>query len=185
MKKEIYVSFAGDHRWLTKLLMAAFLLIALAHAGTAKANDMHLIVNGKAIHFNERPDVHYNENNWGAGFQYDFGNKNDDVVPFITASGFKDSNGNPSFYAGGGAMRRYYFNVGDTRLHGDVGGIVFLMTRKAFRDGDPFFGVLPAFSIGGDKIAVNMTFIPKVEPKAVPLLFFQLKISLDLFRSGR
>jgi hypothetical protein len=145
---------------------------------------MHVIVNGKAIHFNEKPGIHYNENNWGGGFQYDMADKNAEVVPFITGSGFIDSNRNPSYYAGGGAMRRYYFNVGGTRLHADLGGVAFLMTRKGFRDGHLFLGVLPAFSVGGDKVAVNMTFIPQVDPKAVPLLFFQLKISLDLFRAG-
>lgn len=184
MEREVYSATTSDNRWLTQLLAATLLLVALAYAASAKAGEMHLIVNGKAIHFNEKSDVHYNENNWGGGFQYDMGDKNDEVVPFVTGSGFIDSNRNPSYYAGGGAMRRYYFNVGATRLHGDVGGVVFLMTRKGFKDGDPFFGVLPAFSIGGDKVAVNMTFIPRVDPKAVPLLFFQLKISLDLFRSG-
>ncbi len=184
MEKEAYVSIASDNRWLTRLIATTLLLIALAHAGTAKAGETHLIVNGRAIHFNEKVDVHYNENNWGGGFQHDMGDKNDEVVPFITGSGFIDSNRNPSYYAGGGVMRRYYFNVGGSRLHADLGGVAFLMTRKGFRDGHPFLGVLPAFSVGGDKVAVNMTFIPQVDPKAVPLLFFQLKISLDLFRSG-
>jgi hypothetical protein len=52
------------------------------------------------------------------------------------------------------------------------------MTRKDFRDDKPFIGVLPAFSLGTKNVSVNMTFVPKVDPKAVPLVFFQLKIKL-------
>jgi len=56
------------------------------------------------------------------------------------------------------------------------------MTRKGYKDNQPFLGVLPAFSVGTNRVSVNMTYIPKVEPKAVPLWFFQLKINLSNFR---
>jgi hypothetical protein len=36
--------------------------------------------------------------------------------------------------------------------------------------------------VGTKNIAVNFTYVPKVEPKAVPLWFFQLKINLSNFR---
>jgi hypothetical protein len=168
-------------RWSKRSLAATLFTIALLSFATARAGEMNLIVNGKAIHFNEKPGVHYNENNWGAGFQYDFGGKTEPWVPFATGSGFSDSNGNPSYYAGGGVMRRYFFTEGASRLHADVGVIAFAMIRKGFKNGDPFLGVLPAFSIGSDNVSVNITFIPRVEPKAVPLLFFQLKINLNTF----
>jgi hypothetical protein len=92
-------------------------------------------------------------------------------------SGFSDSNKNSSYYAGGGALRRFQFDG----THVDLGAIGFVMTRKGYKDNQPFLGVLPAFSVGTSRISVNMTYIPKVEPKAVPLWFFQLKISLRNF----
>lgn len=52
------------------------------------------------------------------------------------------------------------------------------MTRQDFNNGLPFPGILPAFSFGTDRIALNMTYIPKVYPKMVALAFFQLKIKL-------
>jgi len=65
--------------------------------------------------------------------------------------------------------------------HVDVGAVGFLMVRKDFKNGDPFPGVLPVLSVGTKNVAVNITYVPKVEPKAVPLWFFQLKISLNSF----
>lgn len=157
------------------------LIIVLSYAAGVRADDLHVLVNGKAIHFDKQPNVNYNENNWGAGFQYDWGSKNDPWVPFVTASGFNDSNRNPSYYAGGGYLRRYYLSDSKTAWHADLGFVGFLMKRKDFKDGDLFPGVLPAFSIGSDKVALNLTYIPRVDPKMVPILFLQLKITLAGF----
>jgi hypothetical protein len=52
------------------------------------------------------------------------------------------------------------------------------MIRKDFMNDKPFPGVLPVVSFGTDRVALNMTFIPKVDPKMVPILFFQLKIGV-------
>lgn len=180
MEKDKLIARASRRIRRSKRSLAATLFtIALLSFATARAGEMNLIVNGKAIHFNEKPGVHYNESNWGAGFQYDFGGKRNEWVPFATASGFLDSNHNASYYAGGGVMRRYFLTGGESPLHVDLGVVGFVMTRKGFRNGDPFLGALPVFSVGGDTVSVNITFIPRVEPKAVPLLFFQLKINLD------
>jgi hypothetical protein len=143
-------------------------------SGNATASEMDLLVNGKAIHFNVPEGKHLNEKNWGLGFQYDGDLVNQKWVPFATVSGFIDSNKNPSYYAGGGMLRRFQ---GES-LHFDIGAIGFVMTRKEYKNDQPFLGVLPAFSVGGKRVSVNMTYIPKVEPKAVPLVFFQLKIRL-------
>ena len=45
-------------------------------------------------------------------------------------------------------------------------------------DRQPFPGVLPAFSLGNRKMALNLTYIPKVHPKLIPLWFSQLKVAL-------
>ena len=144
---------------------------------SAEAGDMSLLVNGKAIHINVPEGKDLNEKNWGLGMQYDWDVVNKKWVPFAAASGFSDSNRNPSYYAGGGAMRRFQFD--DT--HVDIGLFAFVMTRKDFRSDQPFLGALPVFSVGTSRFSVNMTFIPKVHPKAVPLWFFQLKVSLSNF----
>lgn len=181
MDKDNSAARTGDRRRSKRRFVCALLLLGMAGAPAVDANDMHLLINGKAIHFDERPGTHYNESNWGAGFQYDLAAPDDAWVPFITASGFVDSNRNPSYYAGGGLLRRYHFRSGATPWHADVGGVAFVMQRKGFKDGDPFLGVLPAFSVGTDSVAVNVSFVPRVDPKAVPLLFLQLKINLDVF----
>ena len=162
-----------------RLGILAFGLVALAGflSHTAKADDLSLVVNGKAIHLNTPSGKNLNEKNWGLGVQYEWTVKDSHWVPFASASGFVDSNKNPSYYAGGGALRRFQAN----HLHFDVGAIGFVMTRKGYKDDKPFLGILPVVSVGTERVAVNMTYIPKVDPKAVALVFFQLKIKLKNF----
>ena len=160
-----------------RFLILTLLVFSSLLVGMAKADDLSLLVNGKAIHVNAPAGSHLNEKNWGLGIQYDGNVIDKKWIPFVSASGFSDSNKNPSYYAGGGALRRFQ---GDT-LHLDVGAIGFLMTRKGYKNDKPFIGVLPAFSVGTERVSVNMTYIPKVEPKMVALWFFQLKIKLADF----
>ncbi len=145
------------------------------------ADDLSLLLNGKAYHLKDAPvgQPSFNERNWGTGFQYDFTDNHTDWVPFITASGFLDSHKNPSYYAGGGMMRR--FHKDDSSLYADVGLVAFLMTRENFRDNKPFPGILPVMTLGTENIAVNITYIPKVDPKMVALFFFQLKVDVLTF----
>jgi len=143
----------------------------------AKAGNLSLLVNGKALHINPPSGIKYNEENWGAGVQYDFKSYGDKWIPFLSASGFMDSFENASYYTGGGLVRRFHFSQSKDSKHFDAGIIGFFMTRQDYRGGDPFFGMLPALSFGNRRFAVNMTYIPKVEPKMVALWFFQLKIS--------
>ena len=78
-------------------------------------------------------------------------------------------------------MRRFSLKP-KTNLHLDAGLIAFIMTRKDYKDNEPFPGILPTISVGNEKIAINITYIPKVHPKIVPVWFFQLKIPLSNFR---
>jgi len=149
-------------------------------AGGAEADELSLLVNGKAIHINAPAGKNLNESNWGMGFQYDLAPiHGGNWVPFAMASGFSDSNKNPSYYVGGGLLRRFETTGG---LRADIGVIGFAMTRKNYKNDKPFLGALPAFSLGTKRFAVNMTYIPKVDPKMVALFFFQLKINIDAFR---
>ena len=160
-----------------RVLAAVFgaLIVAPVHAG-----QLSLLINGKAIHLDDSPGVEFNEENWGAGLQYDFTAENRKWVPFLSASGFKDSNNNPSYYAGGGTMRRFY--VGEKKdsnsLYVGAGVVAFLMVRKGFENGDPFPGVLPVATIGNERFGLNVSYIPKVDPKMVPIIFFQLRVGL-------
>jgi len=169
----------GYGRKLQRAFLALLLtLVAGLTPGPATGDELSLLVNGKALHLGTPEDKHLNEKNWGLGLQYDWDPKDSKWIPFATASGFIDSNKNPSYYAGGGALRRFEFGS----LHADLGGIGFLMVRKDFKNDRPFPGVLPVISVGTQSVALNITYIPKVEPKAVPLWFFQLKIKLMEFR---
>ena len=159
------------------VLTLLFTFVACLTAGTAAAGEMSLLVNGKAIHINPPAGKNLNESNWGLGIQYDGDLVNKKWVPFAAVSGFIDSNENPSYYAGGGALRRYQLDG----THVDVGIIGFVMTREGYKNDKPFLGALPAFSVGTNRVSLNMTYIPKVEPKAVPLWFFQLKVKLANF----
>ena len=167
----------------SRLFMAIIFCCLLVVPLSALAGQLSWIINGKAIHLGEPAGTHFNEKNWGFGFQYDYDLVNGKWLPYVTASGFRDSLRNPSYYVGSGYLRRYHLNLTKARtLNVDVGAIAFLMTREDFKHNRPFPGILPVASIGTDKIAVNLTYIPKVHPKLVPLWFFQLKIATSLFQ---
>lgn len=159
------------------VLFGALLLGSLA-ATPASADNMNLIVNGKAVHLDTLPGVKLNENNWGLGLQYDLDPIRPNWIPFVAASGFRDSNDNPSYYAGAGMMRRFTLSEDSKGLHADAGAIAFMMKRELFRHNNWFPAVLPAFSMGTERVAINVTYIPKADPKSVPLWYFQLKIGL-------
>ena len=154
------------------------LVLATCIAGPALGGDWSLLVNGKAVHMNTQPGLHYNERNWGVGLQYDFVEPDRKWIPFVNASEFKDSNGNVSSYAGGGIVRRFKPLDNAQSVHVDVGAVGFLMQRKHFHSDRPFPGVLPVLSVGTQQLALNITYIPSVDPKMVPLWFFQLKVGL-------
>jgi len=160
------------------LALVVAVLLSTPISGEVEAGELHALINGKAAHLDTIPGTTFNENNWGGGIQYDFDPWNDDWIPFLNVSGFSDSNSNPSYYAGGGLMRRFILSEELDNLHVDLGAVAFLMTRKGYRNNRPFFGGLPVASIGTDRIAINVTYIPKVDPKMVQLLFFQLKIKI-------
>lgn len=157
-------------------VLAVALMFCLP-AGSAFASHLSLVVNGKAIHTNKNSGTQYNERNWGFGFEYEFGNTGQNWLPFVSVSGFKDSHGDPSFYAGSGYMRRFMLARKLNDLHVDAGLIGFVMSRQDYKSGDPFLGVLPVLSLGTRDVSLNVTYIPNVHPQMAELWFFQLKFS--------
>ncbi len=164
-----------------------FLLIFLfGNHSNIKAEGTSLLLNGISLHKDAPQDGRkFNERNWGIGLQYDWPVMKKHWRPYFTVSALKDSYKRNSFYAGGGAMRRFPLNNFRRNLHFDAGLIGFMMSRKDRRNRKPFVGVLPVLSLGNDKIAINASYIPEIEPKLSPLWFFQLKISLSYFRSTK
>jgi len=167
-----------------RLLPAVFsyglLLLTMCCGSTvAQADQLNLLVNGKAIHLGVPAGTSLNEKNWGLGLQYDYNLINDKWLPFTAVSGFIDSMDKPSYYAGGGLLRRYQIgHIRNEALNLDAGVIAFLMTRNDYKNQRPFPGILPAFSFGTRKAAINLTYIPKVHPKLIALWFIQLKFAL-------
>ncbi len=65
----------------------------------------------------------------------------------------------------------------------DVGGIAFLMTRENYQNNRAFPGILPVLSLGMDKLALNVTFVPdmpQVRARLQPLVFFQLAYFVNM-----
>ncbi|MFV1997843.1 MAG: hypothetical protein ACC641_07500, partial [Acidiferrobacterales bacterium] len=112
------------HKQFRFLILSFWLL-----ASSASAGELSILLNGKAIHLDTPPGVVLNEANWGAGLQYDYDRNGRKWAPFLMASGFIDSVNNPSFYAGGGYMRRWKLGK---NWHADAGWVAFLMTRQDF-----------------------------------------------------
>lgn len=158
-----------------RTILASLLLLVVAVQ--AHADELNLILNGKAYHMTTR---NYNEKNYGLGLEYDFAPRNH-WVTFINGSFFKDSLRNTSNYIGIGKRRRFLLEDDPKGWHLDLGYIAFLMTRKDYHNNHPFPGILPAASLGKQWFALNATFIPKISPKHVNLFFFQIMIRVAQF----
>ena len=152
-----------------------FFILGLLLPNLIVADELHLILNGKAYHSDR--SANYNEDNWGLGFEYDF-EMNNDWVPLFTGSRFKDSNNQNSNYLGGGIKKRFEISKSALGMHVDLGVVGFLMTRYDYNNNDPFLGALPFVSVGNDFIAINATYIPSISPKHTSLVYFQLGIKL-------
>lgn len=153
----------------------ALLLFTFFISQQLLADSLHIIINGKAVHENKK---NFNEENWGLGFEYDFEEK-EKWINFITGSFFKDSLSNTSKYIGGGSKRRFMLEDDKDGWHIDAGLVAFVMTRKDYKNNQPFFGVLPFVSVGTSRFAINATYIPAVTPKFESLLFFQVSFKLS------
>ena len=156
------------------MLKFLFLLCSLFFAPQVVAGTLHLVINGKALHDNNK---NFNENNRGLGFEYDF-SENKKWIHFINGGFFDDSFSNVSRYLGGGSKRRYLLSNDTEGWHIDLGLNAFFMTRKDYKNNQPFLGVLPFASIGTNQFAINVTYIPSVSPKFESLWFFQAAVKI-------
>jgi len=154
------------------------ILFLLFTCTAVNADALQLIVSGKSVHLDA--DVSFNEKNWGLGFEYDFEERNK-WIPLITGLVFKDSLKRTSKYLGGGAKRRFLLGNNPDGMHLDAGIFAFVMTRQDYKNNDPFVGALPFISVGNSRFAVNITYVPKIVPKMVAFVYFQLTIKIAEF----
>lgn len=143
----------------------------------AKANDLQVIISGKAIH---RGGNNHNENNYGLGLQYDFTHHRR-WIPTINLASFKDSNDNTSRYIGAGVKRRFKLNSGQQRLNFDLGAAALVMKRPGYNDDNPFLGALPFISLGNDWGGINATYVPSLEDEMASFWYFQFAFKLFEF----
>ena len=139
------------------------------------AGTLQLVVNGKTYHFQR--DRERNESNWGVGLEYS-SKQRGDYIPFVTISAFKDSYFEMSNYFGGGIKRRFQSKHAERALYLDVGAIAFVMSHKNHNDGEPFPGLLPFVSLGSERVALNIAYVPKVVDTSSNLLFLQLMVKV-------
>jgi Antimicrobial peptide resistance and lipid A acylation protein PagP len=165
----------------TFFISISVLLLSIFYTQTLYAGELHFVLNGKSIHIEKKPGQNLNERNYGAGFQYEFASTYKDWVPFINAGGFTDSYEKPSYYIGGGFVRRFRLPRQLMNLHFDAGVTGFVMTKADVNDNEPFPGMLPMISIGNRNAALNITYIPQLTDIGTDLWFMQLKFKLGRF----
>jgi len=149
------------------------LLLWVANISPLIADQVHLLINGRSIHMENREN--YNEDNTGLGLQYDF-DSGGSWINLINFSTFKDSNNETSRYLGVGTKLRGK-SGGPNPLHLDVGVFAFLMTRKDYNNNDPFFGLLPFVSFGSENIGINVTYVPAISEELVDVIYIQAMVS--------
>jgi hypothetical protein len=164
----------------------AIAAIGLGGFATAQAGDWGVVINGKAYHVNAAED--WNEDNWGLGIEREF-NSRSRWVPVVLGNGFRDSQNEMSYMAGGGIKRRFRLDELADSLYVDIGMVGFVMTRRDFNGNRPFPGVLPALTVGTRQVAVNITYMPKSavdrinqrDPDLEGAFFIQLRLNPALF----
>lgn len=172
------------------LIIAVLAWVGLS--GPVAAQDWSLVLNGKSIHVNSSKN--WNEQNWGLGLEREFDSQSR-WVKVALINGFKDSQDEMSYMAGGGLKRRFRLNSLSEDFFVDVGLIGFMMTRQDVNNNKPFPGVLPALTVGTDRIALNVTYlsermmdsatnVTRVDPTISGLVFLQLKLHPTMFGLG-
>lgn len=166
----------------------SLLLLACGVADAfATPGDWNIVLNGKAFHLKASED--WNEQNWGLGVEREY-NSQARWVPVVLGNAFRDSSNDMSYMAGGGIKRRFHIGALAQPVHVDLGVFGFLMTRQDHNGSRPFPGVLPAISVGMQRVALNVTYLPQAavnrinrrDPSLEGVLFLQLKVDFSLLR---
>jgi Antimicrobial peptide resistance and lipid A acylation protein PagP len=176
---------------LIRCMLTAVAILSAGIVNAAYGQDAwDIVVNGRSFHIDAAKE--WNEDNWGLGIEREF-DTSSRWVKVALANGLKDSFGEPSYFAGGGVKRR--FRVRSDDLYVDLGVIGFVMTREDVNHNQPFPGLLPAVTVGGKRVALNVTYMPEfiydrvmtgrlIDPGMNGVLFLQLKLDASLFGFG-
>lgn len=148
--------------------------VALMTTFPASANELQVIISGRAIHLGSND---LNENNYGLGLQYDF-TSHRRWIPLINIASLKDSNNNTSRYIGAGIKRRFKLRSNQQRLNLDLGAAGLVMRRPDYNDDKPFFGALPFVALSNDWGGINVTYVPAIEDNTLPFWYFQFSLKL-------
>lgn len=146
-----------------RLVLLCFLV--LAPISSVNAGEFSTVINGKSFHLGASQD--WNEENYGLGLEYEFTSESR-WKKKLMANGFRDSNDEMSYMAGGGLHRTLYSTDRLNGLYVDAGINAFLMTRKDVNDNRPFPAALPSVTVGNRFVGINLTYLPK---KAVEELY--------------
>lgn len=173
---------------LTRSLTLALLAIAnCLSASAVGAGEFSGILNGKSFHIGASRD--WNEDNYGLGIEYEFTSRSK-WKRRLLANGFRDSNDDMSYMAGGGLYRNLYSTDRLDGFYVDAGVNAFVMTRRDYNGSKPFPGMLPSLSIGNDVVGINLTYLPKLAVEKVydaqltdesisGIVFLQFKFSMN------
>jgi hypothetical protein len=165
----------------------SFIALALtAPLASAVAGEFSAVINGKSFHIGASQD--WNEENYGLGIEYQF-ERESRWKSRLMANGFRDSNEQMSYMAGGGLHRELYSTDRFRGFYVDAGINGFLMTRKDVNDNRPFPGILPSVTFGNKHVGVNLTYLPKkavqeiydhrmVDKSISGIVFLQFKFSV-------
>lgn len=164
-------------------------IILIGIADTAAAGSINAIINGRSHHVDASKD--WNENNVGIGLEYQFDSATRWKASAM-ANGFRDSNNEMSYMAGGSLHRRLVESPRFGGFYLDAGITAFIMTRQDVNDNRPFPGLLPSLSIGNRYAGLNLAYMPEAgvqamtnasfdDPTLKGIVYMQLKISLDRF----
>jgi len=141
---------------LTRLFLACLLLSF--PVSSALAGGLSAVINGKSIHVDAERD--WNEENYGLGLEYQFRGASL-WKKKLMVNGFRDSNDEMSYMAGGGLHRTLFSTEGMNGFYIDAGINAFLMTRQDVDDNRPFPGMIPSLTLGNRSMGLNLTYLPK------------------------
>lgn len=167
-------------------------LLIIAFASTANAGEISTIINGKSYHLGASED--WNEDNYGLGLEYEFATESR-WKKRLMANGFRDSNNEMSYMAGGGLHRNLYSSSRLNGLYVDAGINAFLMTRKDVNDNQPFPAALPSVTVGNRYAGFNLTYLPRkaveklydsemVDESISGIVFLQFKMNIGQMTGG-
>lgn len=139
------------------------------------ADQLYVAINGLSYHFDRTRS--YNETNLGYGLEYDF-QLNDSWIGFAAGGTFRDSNNQDSNYLAMGGKYRIPLSSDRDGLYLDLGLGGMLMTRYDYHNNNPFFVAGPFISTGNKYMALNVVYIPNLNPKFKPLVYVQAMFNL-------